>query len=82
MNSSLKIDETSSRSRLYDVCMQSQSSITATTTTTSTANQVQSRTYVNNRIFSPFSSDYYCIYGLLPRHAHADDVGKSVRNLN
>lgn len=32
--------------------------------------------YVNNRIFSPFSSDHYCIYGLLPRHA--DDVGKCV----
>lgn len=34
--------------------------------------------YVNNRIFSPFSSDYFCIYGLLPRHADDDDVGKCV----
>lgn len=28
--------------------------------------------HVNNRIFSPFSSDYYCIYGLLPRHTDGD----------
>lgn len=33
--------------------------------------------HVNNRIFSPFSSDYYCIYGLLPRRADGD--GRRVR---
>ncbi|KAL7027628.1 hypothetical protein ACKWTF_005501 [Chironomus riparius] len=54
-----------------DVQIQSQSSCT-----TSTASRAHNRiAYVNNRIFSPFSSDYYCIYGLLPRHAD-DDVGK------
>jgi hypothetical protein len=37
----------------------------------------QSNANVNNRIFSPFSSDYYCIYGLLPRHT--DDDGRRVR---
>jgi hypothetical protein len=36
--------------------------------TRATALRLQSNAHVNNRIFSPFSSDYYCIYGLLPRH--------------
>ncbi|CRL04094.1 CLUMA_CG017207, isoform A [Clunio marinus] len=32
-----------------------------------------SNAHVNNRIFSPFSSDYYCIYGLLPRNTEDDE---------
>lgn len=49
----------------------------ASRATMSTSRAHNRLAYVNNRIFSPFSSDYYCIYGLLPRHAD-DDVGKCV----
>lgn len=39
--------------------------------------RLPSNAHVNNRNFSPFSSDYYCIYGLLPRHS--EDDGRRVR---
>ena len=43
----------------------------------SSARRLPSNAHVNNRNFSPFSSDYYCIYGLLPRHS--EDDGRRVR---